>query len=308
MTALAPQVIDIPTSLPPLTLIDTRTLIENRARIIECMRTAMTAGIHYGTLPGTDKPALRKPGAELILALFNLGARPLCEELSALDEIRYRVAVEIFNRDTQRTLGVGIGECSSSEAKYHWRKPVCTEEFEETPEERRRAVWKHGDHGPIRLQQVRVEPADVANTILKMAKKRGLVDATLTVTAASDVFSQDFEDLPPEWNLFGEGDDEGAESPDARATPQPLKREEAGGAAGARVESVRVAKTGKNKDGAWSLYIVRLTDGREAKTFDGELAGEARALQQSRALIAAFKTEETDRGTKLLGFGERRLS
>jgi hypothetical protein len=47
-------------------------------------------------------------------------------------------------------------------------------------------------------QQVRTNPADVANTILKMAKKRGLVDAILTVTAASDIFTQDIEDLPDE--------------------------------------------------------------------------------------------------------------
>jgi hypothetical protein len=34
------------------------------------------------------------------------------------------------------------------------------------------------------------------NTCLKMAKKRALVDACLTVTAASDIFTQDIEDMP----------------------------------------------------------------------------------------------------------------
>jgi hypothetical protein len=38
-------------------------------------------------------------------------------------------------------------------------------------------------------------PADHKNTVLKMAKKRSLVDATLTCTAASDIFIQDIEDL-----------------------------------------------------------------------------------------------------------------
>jgi len=46
----------------------------------------------------------------------------------------------------------------------------------------------------------RVENTDLAdtyNTVLKMAKKRALVDATLTATAASDIFTQDLEDYTP---------------------------------------------------------------------------------------------------------------
>jgi hypothetical protein len=38
-------------------------------------------------------------------------------------------------------------------------------------------------------------PADFYNTCGKMAKKRALVDAVLTVTAASDIFTQDIEEL-----------------------------------------------------------------------------------------------------------------
>ena len=39
-------------------------------------------------------------------------------------------------------------------------------------------------------------PADYYNTVLKMAKKRAHVDAVLTATAASDIFTQDIEDMP----------------------------------------------------------------------------------------------------------------
>ena len=38
-------------------------------------------------------------------------------------------------------------------------------------------------------------PADNYNTVRKMGKKRALVDAVLTCTAASDIFTQDLEDL-----------------------------------------------------------------------------------------------------------------
>jgi len=40
-------------------------------------------------------------------------------------------------------------------------------------------------------------PADYWNTVLKMAKKRAHIDAILTATAASDIFTQDIEE-PPE--------------------------------------------------------------------------------------------------------------
>jgi len=40
--------------------------------------------------------------------------------------------------------------------------------------------------------------ADVYNTVLKIAKKRAHVDAIITVTAASDIFIQDVEDLLPD--------------------------------------------------------------------------------------------------------------
>ena len=38
--------------------------------------------------------------------------------------------------------------------------------------------------------------ADTYNTVLKMACKRALVHATINATAASDIFTQDLEDLP----------------------------------------------------------------------------------------------------------------
>lgn len=39
-----------------------------------------------------------------------------------------------------------------------------------------------------------IDIADTYNTVLKMAKKRAHVDAILTVTAASDIFTQDLEE------------------------------------------------------------------------------------------------------------------
>lgn len=156
------------------------------------LRDVMQNGTHYGTIPGCggDKPALFKPGAEKIMATFKLAASPRVDDLSTADIARYRVMCDGI-APNGRLVGTGVGEASSDEEKYKWKAAVCKAQFDETPEDRRRMKWyKDGTSVP----QIRTVPADVANTVLKMAKKRALVDMVLTCTAASDIFTQDLED------------------------------------------------------------------------------------------------------------------
>lgn len=165
--------------------------------IQQVMKAVMVQNVHYGIIPGTQKPTLYKAGSEKILATFRISAQPRdVDDLSTTDEIRYRVKVYGVAMENENVIfGVGIGECSSSEGKYKWRSPVCEEEFQATAEDRRQIVWKRGSPN-YQQKQVRTNPSDVANTILKMAKKRAQIDMTLTATGASDVFDQDLEDLP----------------------------------------------------------------------------------------------------------------
>lgn len=185
----------------PLSITETRRstaqMIAQRAAIVDCMNAVMRKDHDYGTVPGTAKPSLYKPGSEKILAMFNLAAKPEVEDLSTPDAIRYRVTITVIHAPTGTVAGYGVGEASSAESKYQWREAVCPEEWEETPEDRRRLKWKkgYGGNAPYTIQQVRAEMEDVANTVLKMAKKRAQIDAVLTTTAASDVFAQDVEDL-----------------------------------------------------------------------------------------------------------------
>ncbi len=163
----------------------------------DVMAEVMLKDTHFGVIPGTQKPSLYKAGAEKIMATFRLAADPGVEDLGRDGEVHYRVKVSILSANGQ-FLGAGIGECSSQEDKYAWRAAVCDEEFDETPENRRRVKFSKWQGKVEKKKQVRTNPADVANTILKMAKKRGLIDGVLTVTAASDLFTQDIEDLPAE--------------------------------------------------------------------------------------------------------------
>ena len=163
------------------------------------MRSLMKEDVHFGTIPGTPKPTLYKAGAELLLMTFRIAAAPACiEDLSTPDEARYRVTMRGTNQVTGEVLGEMSGECSSSETKYRWVKPVCDQEWEETDPALRREKWLRSKDGPYKQRQVRSSPADVANTILKMATKRALIALTLTALAASDIFAQDLEDLAEE--------------------------------------------------------------------------------------------------------------
>lgn len=167
--------------------------IRHRVNTIqEVMNAVMKKDVHYGIIPGCKKPSLYKPGSEVLLTTFQIATSIEVTDLSTDDCVRYQVRVIGTHAPTGTLLGEGIGECSSNETKYKWRK-AYDDEWNATDENRRRITF-----GKYKDKQVRVEPADVANTILKMAKKRAQIDMTLTTTGASDCFEQDVEDMPEE--------------------------------------------------------------------------------------------------------------
>jgi hypothetical protein len=180
------------------------------------------AGVHYGVIPGTPKPTLYKPGAEVLCATFRIAPEFKIEDLSTEDCFRYRVTCVGRHQSSGIVLAEGMGSASSSEEKYKWRRSLCQEEFDGTPENRRRVKYAKGSNGVYTLKQIRAEPADIDNTILKMACKRAQVAMTLNATAASDIFTQDIEDLPE--GMRGEGEGEGAPPP----VKQPQSKSEAG--------------------------------------------------------------------------------
>lgn len=185
--------------------------------IQDVMRSVMFDGTHYGKIPGTQSVSLYKAGAEKLMATFRLAAKPEVDDLSSDGEVHYRVTVNLLSQSGS-FLGAGIGECSSREDKYAWRGMICQEEFDATPENRRRIKFSKYQGRVEQKKQIRTNPSDVANTILKMAKKRAQVDAVITVTAASDIFTQDIEDLPDELREQVAEDARSRARPGAQAT------------------------------------------------------------------------------------------
>lgn len=257
----------------PLSAVEVRAQVN---LIQEVMKAVMIDGTHFGKIPGTPKPTLYKAGSEKILATFRIGIEPEVIDLSTADEIRYRVLAHAFLQSTGQRIGTGVGEASTNEERYRWRAAVCPEEWTEAPEDRRRKKWARGQSGPYQTPQIRTNPADLANTVLKMAKKRAQIDVTLTVTGASDVFAQDIEDLPDEVRE-AVGD---AEAPPAKPPIQPPQRKAAAAApAGPVGEVVEVrikdltSKSGQTGDRQWTRWVMLGDNGHRYGTFDAKVAG-----------------------------------
>lgn len=190
--------------------------------ILQVMEAVMEKGMDYGLVPGCgNKPTLLKPGSEKLMMTFRLASKPAIEDMSGPDEIRYRVVTEIIHGPTGIVYGYGVGEASSSEEKYKWRKAVCQEEWDETPEDRRRKKWGKGQTGTYFTPQVRTNPSDIANTVLKMADKRSVISGILKATAASSIFTQDLEDLSEDMRQAVVEAPEGS-MPKAVAMPKPM--------------------------------------------------------------------------------------
>lgn len=223
------------------TATDTKVIVGRMRAIREVMNTVMKEGTHYGKIPGCDQPSLYKSGSECLLAAFQIAVKPEVVEDRHGDHISYKVTVIGVHQATGVIVGAGVGECSTAEDKYAWRSAVCDEEFDETPETHRRVKWNKGKYNQTTrsredawsVKQVRTNPGDLANTCLKMAKKRAQIDLCLTSLGASDIFTQDLEDLPAE---YIEGDDSSGQQRQQKSAPpnkyQPKERGQGGGGNG----------------------------------------------------------------------------
>lgn len=189
-------------------------------RIQQVMRAVMKDKVHYGVVPGTPKPSLWKAGAEVLCATFRIADSYVVEDLSDDRRMRYRVTCIGTHQTTGIVLGSGLGAASSNEEKYQWRDAICEEEYDEADDDQRRAKWQKGYNNapPFKRLQIRTDPANSENTVLKMACKRAKIAMTLNVTAASDIFTQDLEDLPEGADLGNENDQQPRQQ--SRGRPQ----------------------------------------------------------------------------------------
>jgi hypothetical protein len=185
--------------------------------IQDLMRQAMIKDEHYGIIPGCVKPSLLKPGAEKLGMMFRLSpSYTITRREHGNNHVEFEVTCRLTHIKTGEIWGEGVGSCSTLETKFRYRKaeqtcPKCGKPTIIKGKKEYGGGWicfakkggcgakfQDGD-GEIENQNMgRIEhsdPADYYNTVLKMAKKRAQVDAILTATAASDIFTQDVEEM-----------------------------------------------------------------------------------------------------------------
>ena len=190
-----------PYALMPV--LDIQSAMARRQTVMEYTRRMMVPKVDFGVVPGTgDKPTLLKPGAEKLASLFGLS--PLFEAVErVMDWTGDAHGGEPFFYACYRctltrgdlVAGQGVGSCNSWEKKYRYRN-VYPEKATQEEKANGRLETRTGRNG--RQYQVYIvknpDPADVVNTIDKMAQKRALVAAVLIAVNASELFTQDVED------------------------------------------------------------------------------------------------------------------
>lgn len=190
--------------------------------ITEAMDNEMKVGTDYGVIPGTDKPALFKPGAEKLSVLFELNIQVRnIKTWGPGDHLTVESQALVYHVPSGAQLGTGEGLCTTREKKYGKRKQdrLCPECGEHHIKRSKFPPREHPDEDPgwycyekvggcgsnFAYDEPRIKDQvigeidnpdmpDTWNTVVKMAAKRAKVDAVLAVTGASALFTQDVED------------------------------------------------------------------------------------------------------------------
>jgi len=172
--------------------------MQNIAKFQAIVQKTLKQNHDFGVIPGTPKPTLLKPGAEKILMLLGLTSEyDILEKVEDYEKEIFAYTVKCVLTKGGHKVTEGLGSCNSKEDKYRWR---WVYENDLPPGADKESLKKkvYGD-----TTKYRIENDDIcsqANTILKMAKKRAQIDATLTVAALSEIFTQDIEDMDIQGN------------------------------------------------------------------------------------------------------------
>ncbi|APM40175.1 hypothetical protein [Clostridium kluyveri] len=136
---------------------------KNRVELLQSfVKEMMIINIDYGFIPSCSKPSLFKSGAEKLCDIFGFSKK--IEILNRVEDwekalFHYEIKTILINKKTGLIEAEGIGSCNNRERKYKTQ-----------------------------------DGYSIVNNILKMAKKRAFIDAVLSATRSSGLFTQDMED------------------------------------------------------------------------------------------------------------------
>lgn len=139
-------------------------------------------GIDYGIHPGTSSYALKDPGANTIINAFNCypKAEVLFREVSDI-RISYVIDISLVSREDGLVKSTGTGACTTQETRYGYRWVDNPESYGYARESSKKRT--RDDRTTYRI--VNPDWAELENTILKLARKRGEVDAAMALPGVS---------------------------------------------------------------------------------------------------------------------------
>jgi predicted peroxiredoxin len=137
------------------------------------IKNLLREGEDFGTVEGVSKPFLFKAGAEKITYALGLRIAVSIQDRRETDtELSYTVKCQVIDKN-DKVISEGFGIASSNEVKYYLQI--------------QKLINKNIP------QSVAVK--SLANTLLKMAEKRAIVDAVLHILGLSNIFTQDEDTL-----------------------------------------------------------------------------------------------------------------
>jgi hypothetical protein len=175
----------------------------------------------YGLIPGTKNETLLLPGAEKIAALFRCIPSFTCthrQENFETGLFSYEWACTFSSIDDGKPVSNGIGSANSYESKWRWRTaarkcPACGKDTIIKQKEEKGGNWLclGNDKGGCWAKFSKDDPkitgqvtgkvqnenlSDLVNTVLKISKKRALVDCAAAICRRFGFnFAVDMEDV-----------------------------------------------------------------------------------------------------------------
>ncbi len=163
--------------------------VQNNLEMDRFINEALVQGVDFGIIPNCKKPTLLKSGAEKIALYLNLIFRT--EVVSRTEDFQqgfFAYECKVYLIDVDGVVrGEGIATANTKESKY-----------------------------------AKSNGFSVQNVVLKMCKKRALVDAVLNVGALSSKFTQDVEDM----DLSQEQDGKNPESLKKSSSSRPATKKQ----------------------------------------------------------------------------------
>lgn len=160
-SALPVNIDEVPQSSVPNMAVNLQGAKDRITELQNFIKYMMVPNIDYGFVPGCPKPMLFKSGAEKLCDIYGLTKQiEILEKTENWENgiFHYVVKAVLVNKKTGFVESEGVGACNNKEKKFASQ-----------------------------------DPYSVVNSILKMAKKRAIVDATLAATRTSGIFGQDME-------------------------------------------------------------------------------------------------------------------